>query len=435
MRLPVWLTVSAALIITGLLLAAAWLGLNPGGPPLAAASVSLARLTPNADGREDVAVIRYSLRRPATVSIYFLNAAGQRFDFRRAKARPAGENEVLFSGIVDPFRLPADTYAGAILARVLPDGAYTWVVEAQDAAGASRQITGALTVAEADTALPEVSGLSVSPILFTPNRDGLDDRVTINVNVSKAINPDGLRLTLLPADGGALRVPLAESSASLKKPGEAGLHAYDYDGGIDLGLEPPPDGEYVVQAAAEDRLGQKTIVTATLTLARGGLPRAEIYQGAVDYSAAEAVLFGQTLSFTLTVSNYGTAPIRTSGPAAGYVYASMTQNYNAIQEYVQAGAFRVGIMCDTCQSDYPWRWAIGRPEDLTMIPDSQGRPQYYLMPGQRALVTGGIVLDQVVPARNPQYFWAGLIQEEVEIAPLNNRVDPRYIKIEQVGAP
>jgi len=41
------------------------------------------------------------------------------------------------------------------------------------------------------------------------------------------------------------------------------------------------------------------------------------------------------------------------------------------------------------------------------------------------------VLDQVVTARNPQYFWAGLIHEEVEIATINNRVDPHFIQIEQ----
>ncbi|MBL8056944.1 MAG: hypothetical protein JNK29_09620 [Anaerolineales bacterium] len=431
MRLSLWLTAGVALAATALALAAAWAWLTPSGPPLAAASFSLTRLTPNADGRDDVTVVRYRLRRPATVSIYLLDAAGRRFDFRNAKARQAGSNEVLFSGIVDPFRLPDDTFAGEVLARVLPDGAYTWVIEAVDEAGQQNQVTGALTVAEADTALPELSNLSVSPQLFTPNQDGLGDRVIINVGLSKAVNADGLRLSLSRADGSGTALPLAESADSLKLPGEAGLHTYDYDGGIDLGQEPPADGDYVVTARAEDRLGQKTLITTTLTLARGGLPRAEIHLGEVQYSATEAVLFGQTLYFTLTVYNYGTAPIRTTGPAAGFVYDSMSVNYNTLGEYVEAGAFRVGLMCDTCASDYPWRWAIGRPEDLTLIPDDQGRPQYYLMPGQRALVTGGVTLDEVVPARNPQYFWAGLIHEEVEIAAVNNRVDPRYIKIEQ----
>ncbi len=428
MRVSHWLTGLVALALTAGALGAAWLLLNPGGPPLQAASVSHAALSPNADGVDDVAVIRYTLRRPATVSLYLVDAAGQRYDFRREKPRPAGDNEVFFSGIVDPFTRPTDTFTGTLLARVLPNGEYTWAVAAQDEAGLGNEITGTLRIQAADTALPELSNLTVLPKLFTPNRDGLDDRVTINVALSKDVDAGGLRLTLEGAGG--LALPIAESAGSLKKPGERGLHVYDYDGGVDQGLEPPPDGEYVIRAEAEDRLGQRLVVTTTLTLAQGGLPRAELYQGDVQFSA-ESVVLGQTLYFTLTVENYGTAPIRTTGPAPDYVYASMGTNYNTIGEYVQAGAFRVGLMCETCISDYPWRWAIGRPEDLTVIPDSQGRPQYYLLPGRRAQVTGGLVLDQVVTARNPQYFWAGLIHEEVEIATINNRVDPHFIQIEQ----
>jgi hypothetical protein len=70
---------------------------------------------------------------------------------------------------------------------------------------------------------------------------------------------------------------------------------------------------------------------------------------------------------------------------------------------------------------------------LTLIPDEGGKPQYYLRPGQRATVTGGIVLDQIIESRNPQYFWAGLIHEDVEIALINNRVKPNRVTIEQVS--
>jgi hypothetical protein len=44
-------------------------------------------------------------------------------------------------------------------------------------------------------------------------------------------------------------------------------------------------------------------------------------------------------------------------------------------------------------------------------------------------VSGGIVLDHIVESRNPQYFWAGLIHQDVEIALVNNRVDPHSITI------
>ena len=87
-------------------------------------------------------------------------------------------------------------------------------------------------------------------------------------------------------------------------------------------------------------------------------------------------------------------------------------------------------MCDTCKRDYPWRWALGTPDTLTALIED-GVRHYYLMPGERAVVKGGVVLDQIVEARNPQYFWAGLIHEDVEIAPINNRVDPHFITIER----
>jgi hypothetical protein len=132
----------------------------------------------------------------------------------------------------------------------------------------------------------------------------------------------------------------------------------------------------------------------------------------------------------LTVENYSDAPIRTSGPAPGYVYPSMDANYNFAGERVQSGAWRVGLMCENCLNDYPWRWALGAPETLTPL-EENGRVYYYLAPGQRATITGGVVLDQIIENRNPQYFWAGLIHEDVEIAAINNRVDPQLVKVER----
>src|SRR5574341_227572 len=429
MRFSALLTSVIAILLTGLVLLGAWRLLSPSGPPLVSASLSSSAISPNADGKEDVTRIRYTLRRPATVSIYFLDAQGKRFDFRKDKARDDGEHEIDFSGIVDPYRLPGDDFQAELVARVLQDGAYTWVVEAREARGAANAITGTLTVADADTALPDLRNLTVSPLVFTPNQDGLSDRANINVWLDKDVNSDGLRVSLISPEGGEM--PISEKPSDIKE-GQRGLHAYDYDGGIDLGKEPPPDGTYTVRAEVEDRLGQKMRATSALTITLGGLPRADILNGEVEWSAT-TVLLGETLYFTLTVENYGTAPIRTSGPTPGTVYGSMDENYNTLGAYFQSGAWRVGIMCDTCLNDYPWRWGLGTPESLTLIPDESGKPQYYLMPGQRATVTGGVVLDHIIESRNPQYFWAGLIHADVEIAPINNRVKPNRVKIEQAS--
>ena len=50
------------------------------------------------------------------------------------------------------------------------------------------------------------------------------------------------------------------------------------------------------------------------------------------------------------------------------------------------------------------------------------------MPGQRATVVGHIHIMQE-PPRNPIYFFAGLIHEDVRIDPFNDHVDPQEISI------
>lgn len=424
MQRQIWITVATAVVVTAVALGIAWVTFKPDGPPLESATFSLSEITPNADGVTDVTRLTYALRRPASVSVYFLDAQQRRYDFRRDKPRGNGEASVDFSGVVEGYTRRGETVSGTVLARVLADGAYTWVVEAVDDNGVSNAITGTLTVTQAEPELPDLT-LSLGPRVFTPNQDGLDDRVQITIGLTKTLEEDGLRVYLTD-DGGDLQLPIAESTTSGRKPGEAGVHEYSYDGGIDLGETPPANGDYLVVALAEDRVGQKVTLTTPLTIAQGGLPRGEIVLGEVTFSS-EFVRIDDTLYFTLTVQNYGSAPLRTTGPEPGYVYSSMTENYNNTGFLQESGAFRVGIMCDTCLNDYPWRWSIGRQDGLTLIPDSQGRPQYYLEPGHVSVVTGGIVLDQIVTSRNPQYFWAGLIQEDVAI--YNNRDDPQLIEI------
>ncbi|MCC7359344.1 MAG: hypothetical protein IT317_07700 [Anaerolineales bacterium] len=420
------LSIVIALALVAAALAGAWAVLRPAGPPLVAAALDRPALSPNADGDDDVAHLSYTLRRPASVSIYFQDAAEQRFYFRQDKARDAGEYQVEFAGVVDAFSLPTDNFAdfsGRVLRRGLPNGQYTWHVAATDAAGATNELSGALTISGADAALPLIVNFGVSPTLFSPNRDGIDDRATITLALTKDIAPDGLRVYLIAPDGTQLSI---EEQPGNRQPGQAGLHSFDYDAGIDQGLTPPADGAYTVLAEAEDALGQRVQVTTQLAIAHGGLPRAEIVLGEVRWSASSVVV-GHFLTFTLVVENYGTAPLRTTGPAPGYVYASMLTNSNALGAYEESGAWRIGLMCQTCKSDYPWRWALGSPESLTLIRDSNDRPQYYLMPGQTAVVTGGVALDEVVPSLNPQYFWAGLIHENVAV--VNNRIGQNLVTI------
>ena len=407
-------TTTAALITSTVLLAAGWLWLRPAGPLLRAAQFGLSNLSPNADGLNDVTRISYQLARPARVSISFLNESGRRFRFRNDNPRPSGEHQLLFSGIVEGFTIHAEEFEGEILTRVLPNGDYTWIIEARTNKEFEK-LSGPLTVTGADIYLPEIRGFSVSPPLFTPNRDGISDRVWVNLFLTK---PAQVNVHLLD-DVGNER-PIAERPGEIA-PNQPGLHTFEYEGGVDLGVNPPPDGVYNVVAQAEDVLGQKMRAESRLTIKHGGVPRADIVNGYVNFSET-TVIQGEKLTFTLTVENYGGAPIRTSGPAPGFAYAQ-DENANSFGWYEESGAWRVGIDCDTCIRDYPWRWALGTRTELTKIGE-----HWYLMPGQRATVRGDITITHV-PARNPLYFWAGLIHEDVEVSNINNRVDPHFITI------
>jgi len=365
-------------------------------------------ISPNADGQTDVARISYRLSRSADLSIYLVDGQGQRHYFRQGRRRSPGDYQVDFGGVID--------------GRMLPDGDYLCVLEAR--AVGSREIIrreGKLTLVDADTVAPELRGFRVYPSVFTPNQDGFDDRVTIEYYLTK---PAQVQVFLIGLNGE--KYPIAEKERKVK-PGEVGAHFYDYEGGVDMGAEPPPDGTYIVWAQAEDRVGNKTVVTDTLTIREGGVPRADIVNLEVDF-APHVVPLGETLYFTLTVENFGAVPIRTTGPPPGTIYDS-DANFNQLEWYEEPGAWRVGIDFETNSSGrpYPYRWALGRNEDLEVrIVD--GKPRRYLMPRQRAVVTGGIRIKDP-PPRNPIYFWAGLIHEEVRIDPFNDHVDAQLISI------
>ena len=429
MQLSRGLTIGAAVLVLALLIAAGYILSQPRGPIVVDAEVGSQRISPNADGDSDLTTIRYRIRQDSRVSIYFEDASGERFTFRRDEPRSAGNYEVLFGGVVEGFVAEGESVEGEVVTRLLPDGVYTWVIEATNlAASRTDRATGTLTVENGDLVLPDIWEFSISPTVFTPNRDGIGDRVWINVALPK---PAHLIVYLIDAEGNRYFIPENQRDS---QPETGGRHTFEYEGGVDQGANPPEDGLYTVLVEAEDDEGQRVRQSGELTIAGGGVPFAEIAAQPVGDTVTfsdEVVVLGDVLYFELTVANYGDAPIRTTGPEPGTVYE---QNARAatLGWYDESGAWRVGIDCDTCMSDYPWRWAVGTRDELTAV-EVDGQTQYYLMPGQRVVVHGGIRLTEIVEARNPQQFWAGLIHEDVGIAPLNNRVDPHWIEIVERG--
>lgn len=426
MRIPRGFTLLVSAIVVAAFIGAGFLLTRPIGPVITDAAFGSAEISPNADGAFDITSISYRVWREARVSIYFQDSQGRRYDFRKNETRVFGAYSVLFSGVVDGFSLPDETTQGTIVSRLMPDGDYTWIIEATDAqTGKVDQATGKLTVRDADTELPDLWEFTISPETFTPNQDGLDDRVWINVFVPK---PALLTVYLIDASGKQYFIPESPQS---RKAGEEGRHSFEFEGGVDLGISPPPDGTYTVLVDAHDDEGQRVRRTGQVSIQNGGVPLAEIVAQPVGDTLVlnqESIKLGDTLTFTLTVENYGDAPIRTTGPFPGYSY-EQSDTFPSTGYYEESGAWRVGINCDTCLTDYPWRWALGSPDTLTAIKAGDGRTHYYLMPGERAVVAGSIRLTNIVPSRNPQQFWAGLIHEDVGIAPLNNRVDPHWIEI------
>jgi hypothetical protein len=364
---------------------------------------------------------------------------------------------VPFSGVVDGYTVQGENIPNTIERRLMPSDTYTWALSAVDVDGNSQTVNGTLVVAEADVALPVISIFSVGPRVFSPNQDGIADRVNIDVYLEKEAD---LRVFLRDGEGNEIPIS-ARKEGRLE--GEAGRHGFDYEGGVDLGADPPADGLYEVFAVAQDAEGQRVVAQSTLTIERGGKPLAEI---APQYVGVDVVFdvqpyeerfastseklgelvappndpndlalttismpIGDMLVFKLTVENYNDVPIRTTYPPPGTVY-DQNQSTASLKMYDSPGAWRVGIQCETSTVSFPYRWALGSEEDLLAIPDPlTGDLYYYVPPKTRVTVWGAIRFTEIEQRQNPQNCWAGLIQERVEVSLRNSYVGAREIKL------
>jgi len=180
-----------------------------------------------------------------------------------------------------------------------------------------------------------------------------------------------------------------------------------------------------VVVEAEDAVGTKDRAEAQVTINDGGIPMVEIVNAAADFSS-ELLPFGSTLTFTCTVKNIGTVPVRTTGPESDTTY-SMLENFNTLGCYEEAGVFRIGLDYEgnSAGRQYPFRWQLGTEDELTAV-EINGETEWYLMPDQTVTVVGHLILD-VEPVTTEPYFWIGLIQEQVEI--VQDKVEATKISI------
>jgi hypothetical protein len=461
MQIPFRFTIVAAFLTLAVVIAIGVLIISPPQPLITQAEFRPSLITPDADGQDDIAEFQYTLSRNASVSLVFESADGRTFSFRENERRVANEHRVLFSGVVDGFLNPGENIAGDVLRRLMPDGVYTWRLTATGENGEADERTGTLTLEGGDAPLPEITSFGIEPGVFTPNQDGISDRTQINVFITK---PAELLVYLLGEDGQPIYIPQRIEES---RPGEAGMHPFDYEGGVDRNADPPPDGAYRVFALARDAVGQEVQQEGTLTIVSGGKPYGQI----VPQVSGATVVFttavwderyistpdafgeliaapddpadlnlnaltlpvGDLLVFKLTVENVGRVPLRTTGPAPGIVY-DWSQRASTFGLFDESGAWRIGIDCTTAASDYPWRWAIGSDDTLITETDPvTGEVFRYLPVGATSVVWGAIRMTEL-EARNPQNCWAGLIHEDVGIALINQNVGARSVELVEVGS-
>ena len=462
MRVHLGFLLLAALFGAAFVLGVGSLLLSPPLPLIMVAGFDRESISPDADGENDIAIFEYRLSRPAVVDLSLTNDNATTFYFRKGQAREDGEYSVLFSGVVDGFLSDGENVYGHVERRLLPQGTYTWELDARTSSGENTNASGLLDIRPGDFPLPVMSTFTVSPSVFSPNQDGVDDRVQINVY----LETDVKSLDVYLIDSSGVRIPIS-ARVEERNYGEAGRHRFDYEGGIDLGVDPPPNGTYQVVALAQDAVGQRTRQETSLTIETGGKPYAEISPQAIGvdvafdvwlyeeryftsrdqigdllelpedseslaYSQQITIPKGELLVFRLTVENYGNVPIRTSGPPPGTVY-QQDQQAATLGRFDESGAWRIGIQCSTSQASYPYRWAVAADDKLVEVFDeASGNTYSYMPPKERAVVWGAIRMT-TIEARNPQNCWTGLIHEDVAISLRNNHVGVRSIMMVDPG--
>jgi hypothetical protein len=174
-------------------------------------------------------------------------------------------------------------------------------------------------------------------------------------------------------DNAASRFFIAEAPG-LVKPTEPGYHDYSYDGGVDLNAEPPPDGTYELVGEARDAAGNRVRVVRQLTIEEGGKPRADVSAarstGWTRMGASRCARWAT--SSASPPSSKTKAPCRSApaapGPARNIALARTTTRSGRCAGRAKLAAagwrWRFGINFDTTGVDFPYRWAVGRQEDL-----------------------------------------------------------------------
>jgi hypothetical protein len=340
--------------------------------------------------------ISYTIGQPAKVSIYLADAQGTRFPALR-------DNEARLPSS-DPYTFQFDgtvpTNDPVLKRQALPNGTYTYTIEATGTSGETASAQGQITITGAEHQPPLIENLVVSPDTISPNGDAIDDitEITYQLPVTATVDiiftgPNGQSFPFVAAD---------EEGPELQK------HVWN---GKTVDNTLLPDGVYTYVVRARDRFGNLVEQPGKITLAGGGLPEIKITYSNI---APEAIMKGETITIRMRVKNTGKVPIRTYGPPSGYEY-STDEVFSSIaggKYVVKSGGFwRIGVDWDAnsggAAKRYPFRWAVTpRPPEQWQIPNEED----LLRPGEEAEIVGRIRVEQ---PETKMSFYVGLIQDGV----------------------
>ena len=137
----------------------------------------------------------------------------------------------------------------------VPDGAYVASFAASDANGTARPAKAAVRI---DTVSPQITGLTASPTVISPNGDRFADSAALDFGLSET---SGVGLTVLDAKGAVVRTVAAVTEA-------AGSRRLVWDGKVSSGgaLVAAPDGAYQVVLRATDAAGNHSTASVAVTV-------------------------------------------------------------------------------------------------------------------------------------------------------------------------
>jgi hypothetical protein len=359
-------------------------------------SPSTTVITPNSDGVDDTLTINYTIGTPATVSVFLQDQAGKRYTLRDQQPRvPSSQPySLLFDGTVqgsDP----------SIVQQVLPDGTYTYTVEAMPQAG-GQPITasGEIEVRDAADQPPSIEDLSVTEE-FSPNEDADDDvayfTYRLPVTATVTINFTDQSNNQIPFITDLLEGPFAQS------------HIWDGkrpDGSL------VSTGTYTYTITARDQVGNIVQRQGQIRVVAPGRSSAQVTFAQI---APVRVALGSEITVTVRVKNTGSVPIKTQGPPSGYQY-STDDIFSSIEDHKWddkgGGFWRIALDWGGGHG-YPFRWAMSsRPMEQWAKPGEWD----YLQPGEEVEVTGSVRIEQ---REDRMQFYVGLAHEGVGY-PVNN---------------